>query len=169
MNWINASSLSECVGPLQSKRGDSYIQFIRYSIEQVKSSWKIWIDKGQTMLSSVKIHKTLITNVIQCRSIVWDTLCHKTFRFLVFNGSCQALWRGCYFVSIIGLAITSNIWNLITCCLMWIVWLEQNHRSFEGTEKTLEQLKVLCQRSLFDWSRCWGFTDCSSFWVYVFS
>ena len=24
---------------------------------------------------------------------------------------------------------------------MWIAWLEQNHRSFEDTEKTLEELK----------------------------
>ena len=38
--------------------------------------------------------------------------------------------------------------------LMWIVWLEQNCRSLENTEKMLEELNVLCQRSLFDWSRC---------------
>ena len=25
----------------------------------------------------------------------------------------------------------SNIWNLIPGCLMWIVWLERNRRSFE--------------------------------------
>ena len=25
----------------------------------------------------------------------------------------------------------SNIWNLIPSCLMWIVWLERNRRSFE--------------------------------------
>ena len=37
---------------------------------------------------------------------------------------------------------------------MWILWLEWNRRSFEDTEKTLEELFVLCQRSLFDWSRC---------------
>ena len=33
---------------------------------------------------------------------------------------------------------------------MWILWLEWNRRSFEDTEKTLEELFVLCQRSLFD-------------------
>ena len=52
----------------------------------------------------------------------------------------------------------SNIWNLIPGCLMWIVWLEWNRRSFENKEKTLYELKVLCQRSLFEWSHCWGFT-----------
>ena len=45
---------------------------------------------------------------------------------------------------------------------MWIVWLERNHRSFEDSEKSLDELKVLCQRSLLEWSRCWDFIDCSS-------
>ena len=56
----------------------------------------------------------------------------------------------------------SEIWNLVLGCLMWIVWLEQNHRSFEDKELTLEELKILCQCSLLEWSRCWGFTECSS-------
>ena len=55
-----------------------------------------------------------------------------------------------------------DIWNLVPGCLMWIVWLERNHCSFEDNEKTLDELKVLCQRSLLEWSRCWGFTNCSS-------
>ena len=48
----------------------------------------------------------------------------------------------------------SNIWNLILGCLMWIVWMERNHCSFENMEKTLDELKVSCQCSLFEWSRC---------------
>ena len=55
-----------------------------------------------------------------------------------------------------------DIWNLVPRCLMWIVWLEWNHRSFEDIEKTLDELKVLCQWSLLEWSCCWGFTNCSS-------
>ena len=31
---------------------------------------------------------------------------------------------------------TSNIWNLIPGCLMWIAWLERKCHSFEDTEKT---------------------------------
>ena len=45
---------------------------------------------------------------------------------------------------------------------MLIVWLEQNRRSFEDNEKMLDELKVLCQRSLLEWSCCWVFTDYSS-------
>ena len=63
----------------------------------------------------------------------------------------------------------SNFWNLILGCLMWIVWLEPNHSSFENMEKTLDELKVLCQRSLFEWARCWGFIDSSSLSEFMFS
>ena len=67
--------------------------------------------------------------------------------------SCWHRWLGKH---------NSDIWNLVPGCLIWIVWLERNHRSFEDSEKSLDELKVLCQRSLLEWSRCWDFTDCSS-------
>ena len=44
----------------------------------------------------------------------------------------------------------SDIWNLVQGCLMWIVWLERNRRSFEDNEETLDELKVLCQCSLLE-------------------
>ena len=40
--------------------------------------------------------------------------------------------------------------------------MKRNYRSFEDSEKHLVELIGLCQRSLFDWSRCWGLTECSS-------
>ena len=52
---------------------------------------------------------------------------------------------------------------------MWIVWLERNRHSFENMKKTLDELKVLCQRSLFEWFCCWGFTDSSSLSKFMFS
>ena len=67
--------------------------------------------------------------------------------------SCFYQWHGKH---------NSDIWNLVPGCLMWIVWLERNRRSFENKEKTLDELKLLCHRSLLEWSCCWGFTDCSS-------
>ena len=74
--------------------------------------------------------------------------------------SCSYQWLGKH---------NSNIWNLIPGCLMWIVWLERNRRSFENMEKTLDELKILCKRSLFEWARCWGFTDSSSLLEFMFS
>ena len=49
--------------------------------------------------------------------------------------SCWHQWPGKH---------NSDIWNWVPRCLMWIVWMERNHRSFEGNEKTLDELKVLC-------------------------
>ena len=74
--------------------------------------------------------------------------------------SCWYQWLGKH---------NSNIWNLIPGCIMWTVWLERNHRSFENMEKTLDELKVLSQRSLFEWSRHSGFTESSSLPEFLFS
>ena len=57
---------------------------------------------------------------------------------------------------------SSDIWDLLPGCLMWTIWTERNRRSFEDEGKTVVQLLELCQRTLFDWSRCWGFSDCSN-------
>jgi len=35
----------------------------------------------------------------------------------------------------------SDIWNMATGCLMWIVWKERNHCLFKDTEISLDQLK----------------------------
>ena len=63
----------------------------------------------------------------------------------------------------------SDIWNMVPCCLMWIVWKERNRRFFEDTEKSLVQLQALCQKTLFDWSKCWGFSDCSTILEFISS
>ena len=57
---------------------------------------------------------------------------------------------------------SSDIWNLVLGRLMWTIWTKQNRRSFEDNEKTVVQLVDLCQRTLFDWSQCWGLSDCST-------
>ena len=43
---------------------------------------------------------------------------------------------------------------------MWTIWTERNRRSFEDEAKIVVQLLDLCQRTLFGWSWCWGFSDC---------
>ena len=57
---------------------------------------------------------------------------------------------------------SSNIWNLVLGCLMWTIWIERNRQSFKDEGKIVVQLLDLCQRALFDWSRCWGFSNCST-------
>ena len=57
---------------------------------------------------------------------------------------------------------SSDVWNMVPRCLMWVVWMERNRRFFEAKEKSLIQLQFLCQSTLFDWARCWGSSNCSS-------
>ena len=45
---------------------------------------------------------------------------------------------------------------------MWTIWTEWNRRSFEDEGKTVVQLLEFCQRTLFDWSCCWGYSDSST-------
>ena len=61
---------------------------------------------------------------------------------------------------------SSDIWNLVPGCLMWTIWTEWNWRYFEDEGKTVVQLLEFCQRTLFDWFRCWGFSDCSTLWIF---
>jgi hypothetical protein len=56
----------------------------------------------------------------------------------------------------------SDIWNLAPLCLMWIVWLERNSRTFEDMQCSTDQLLEKFVSSLFDWSRVWGFTTAVS-------
>ena len=57
---------------------------------------------------------------------------------------------------------SSDIWNMVPGCLMWVVWMERNRCSFEAIEKSLDQLHALSQSTLFNWARCWGSANCSS-------
>ena len=62
-----------------------------------------------------------------------------------------------------------DIWNMVSSCLMWVVWMERNQCSFEAKEKSLVQLQALCQSTLFDWSRCYGSSNCSSIMEFLSS
>ena len=62
-----------------------------------------------------------------------------------------------------------DIRNLVPGCLMWTIWTERNRCSFEDNGKSLAQLLVLCQRTFFDWSWCWGFSNCSALMDFLLS
>ena len=48
-------------------------------------------------------------------------------------------------------------------------WTEWNRRSFEDEGKTVVQLLEFCQQTLFDWSRCWGYSDSSTLLDFLLS
>ena len=64
---------------------------------------------------------------------------------------------------------SSDIWHLVPGYLMWTIWSDQNWRAFEDEEKTVVQLLEFCQRTLFDWSRCWDFSNCSTLMDFISS
>ena len=53
---------------------------------------------------------------------------------------------------------TSNVWNMVPMCLMWLVWKERNAQTFKDTERPIDLLKTLLARTLFEWSRIWRHT-----------
>ena len=93
----------------------------------------------------------------------WDPMSHaRLCDSLVY---CWSNWLGKF---------NSDIWNMVPGCLMWIVWMERNRRSFEDTEKSLvlsvrASRIVLLSWNLFDWSKCWGFSDCSTILEFISS
>ena len=63
----------------------------------------------------------------------------------------------------------SDIWNLVPGCLMWTTWTKWNQHFFEDKGKTVVQLLDLCHQTLFDWSRCWGLSNCFTFMEFLSS
>ena len=70
----------------------------------------------------------------------------STIVSLLFTGR---TWLGNY---------TSNVWNMVPMCLMWLVWKERNAQTFKDTERPIDLLKTLLARTLFEWSRIWRLT-----------
>ena len=50
---------------------------------------------------------------------------------------------------------------------MWLIWKERNAQTFEETEKLVDRVKSLLLRTLFEWSRMWGFTHCHSLFEFL--
>ena len=53
---------------------------------------------------------------------------------------------------------SSNVWNMVPACLMWLIWQERNSCMFEDIGRSVDLLESLLAGTLFEWSRIWGFT-----------
>ena len=92
------------------------------------------------LLLHCPVAHSLWVQILQVFGIQW--VMPSSVESLVF---CWSYWLGKF---------TLDIWNMVPGCLMWVVWMERNRRSFEAKEKSLIQLQALCKSTLFDWSRC---------------
>ena len=57
---------------------------------------------------------------------------------------------------------SSQIWNLVSLCILWCIWKERNRRTFEDLDSSSDQMLAYFSGTLFDWSRAWGLTSSDS-------
>ena len=56
----------------------------------------------------------------------------------------------------------SQIWNLVSLCILWCIWKERNRRTFEDFDNSGDQMLTSFCGTLFDWSQAWGLTTSDS-------
>ena len=78
------------------------------------------------LLLHCPVAHSLWVQMLQVFRIQWVML--GSVESLVF---CWSNWLGNF---------SSDVWNMVPGCLMWVVWKERNWRSFEAKEKSLIQL-----------------------------
>lgn len=64
---------------------------------------------------------------------------------------------------------SSDVWNLVLACIMWIVWKERNRHTFEDVEILLEHLQSLLICTLLSWYRARGFSQYTSIIEFLYS
>ena len=81
---------------------------------------------------------------------------------LVFLGLCLLsvlglldCWQGRF-----GRHRNLRVWRAVPHCLMWSLWRERNGCSFEDSEQTIVELKLLFLRTLCDWVSARGSVSC---------
>jgi hypothetical protein len=70
-------------------------------------------------------------------------------------------FNGCYLLQLPNLLFgwwnwlgkhSSDIWNIVPLYLMWMLWWERNQRTFEGEERSTDELAII--RILFNGLGC---------------
>ena len=44
---------------------------------------------------------------------------------------------------------SSNIWNMVPACLMWLIWRERNNRAFEDIARSIDLFEAYTSGFLF--------------------
>ena len=88
------------------------------------------------LLLHYPVAHSLWVQMLQVFGIQW--VMSGSMESLVF---CWSYWLGKF---------TSDIWNMVPNCLMWVVWMKRNRHSFKAKEKLFVQLQAPCQSTIFD-------------------
>ena len=74
---------------------------------------------------------------------------------LAFRGFFLFLLRICWRDSTVALWVGKKrlVWRTTPLCLLWIIWKEQNQRTFEGEQHTIQALKSSLITNLYIWSQ----------------
>ena len=63
----------------------------------------------------------------------------------------------------------SNIWNLVSLCLLWCLWKEQNRQTFKDLDSSEDQMLASFSGTVFNWSRAWGLMSSDSLASFISS
>ena len=105
------------------------------------------------LLLHCKFAQTLWSEVFLVFGVQWDVPYIVVSLLFAWRN-----WLGNY---------SSNVWNMVPVCLMWLEWKERNARTFEGIERPIELLKTSLAGTLFEWSHIWGLTHCISLFDFL--
>ena len=61
----------------------------------------------------------------------------------------------------------SEVWNTVPLCLMWTLWQECNHCTFEDIENPIDKIIEVFMDSLFDWSCAQGVNSSPSLGAFL--
>ena len=71
-----------------------------------------------------------------------------------------ASWQGPF-----GRQRNIDLWWTVPHCVLWCLWWERNSRCFEGTERSILEIKSLLLLSSFAWCSIFTSFSCSNFLV----
>ena len=58
-----------------------------------------------------------------------------------------------------------DLWRAVPCRVLWCLWQEMNSRCFEGTKRSILEIKSLLLHSLFAWCSVFSSFSCSNIFV----
>jgi hypothetical protein len=136
--------------------------------------WTVALGKILT-IDNLSQHHIVVLNWVVCATVMESLLIISCFIALLLMrcGLCLLgclVFLGLCLLSVLGLLDcwqgrfgrqrNLRVWRAVPHCLMWSLWRERNGCSFEDSEQTIVELKLLFLRTLCDWVSARGSVSC---------